>query len=330
MELDKVPILDCSDIAGPLEEVQDKPGFDSFTEKLGAAMSGIGFVYLVNHGVNPDTVENLYSISREFFELPQEVKSKYKKEDAVEVFQGYQGPEDEILTEDENRGGGTDQKECWDYWGLEALDEKNFPSETPGFKSAFDACREPMIELSKKLFRAFAAYLKLDDPEFFIKRHRALDDQRIRTQTVFRSNYYMAMEPGKTFPEDSMRLTEHMDWGTITFLFQDSTGGLEAKNTNGEWISVTPVKNALILNAGLMLEMWSGGHFPATPHRVRLVPELACQLRQSLAYFIQPDGDSNCIPVVPEKPTWNPSYPKVDKETHYEYFQARVRATRAY
>jgi len=140
----------------------------------------------------------------------------------------------------------------------------------------------------------------------------------------------MAMEPGKTFPEDSMRLTEHMDWGTVTFLFQDSTGGLEAKKTNGEWISVTPVKDALILNAGLMLEMWSGGHFPATPHRVRLVPELACQLRQSLAYFIQPDGDSNCIPIVPEKPTWNPSYPKVDKETHYEYFQARVRATRAY
>jgi hypothetical protein len=61
-----------------------------------------------------------------------------------------------------------------------------------------------------------------------------------------------------------------------------------------------------------------------------MVKETALTLRQSIAFFVQPDGDSNCIPLVPEKPTWQPAYPKVDKETHFEYFKDRIRGSRAY
>jgi isopenicillin N synthase-like dioxygenase len=64
--------------------------------------------------------------------------------------------------------------------------------------------------------------------------------------------------------ENVMRCTEHQDWGTITFLYQDHVGGLEAKMTNGQWVPVKPVKDGIVLNAGLILEMWSGGLFPAT------------------------------------------------------------------
>jgi hypothetical protein len=61
-----------------------------------------------------------------------------------------------------------------------------------------------------------------------------------------------------------------------------------------------------------------------------LLRESAGKLRQSLAYFIQPDGHSNCVPQVAEKENWKPMYPKVDKETHFEYFKERVRGSRAY
>jgi isopenicillin N synthase-like dioxygenase len=329
MAKSEIPTLDLSQISGPLQEVKNKPAFQKFTQELGDAMSGVGFVYLVNHGIDPKIMGSIYEKSRQFFQLPKEAKSKFKKVDAVEMFHGYTPPEDENVGELETHNA-SDRKEAWDCWGLESMDEANYPSEIPGFKNAFDQCKKELAELTKKLLRAFAIYLKLDDPDFFIKRHRAIDDQRIRSHNVIRSNYYMPMEPNAELPKNGMRLGEHMDWGTMTFLFQDETGGLDAKKADGSWIPVPPMKDSIILNAGLMLEMWSGGHFPATPHRVRLVETHAYKLRQSVGYFIQPDGDSNCVPLVPEKPTWNPTYPKVDKETHYEYFQDRVRATRAY
>jgi isopenicillin N synthase-like dioxygenase len=323
----QIPILDCSKISGLLELVQTTPEFQKFTKEFGDAMSDVGFVYLVNHGVDPQIIEAIYAKSRDFFQLPKEVKAKYKKVNAAEVFYGYTPAGDENVAEGQKV---IDRKEAWDdTWGLESLDEANYPSEVPGFKTAFNECRTALAELTKKLLRALALYLKLDDADFFIKMHRALDDDKIRSFNVMRSNYYMPLEDEK-IPEGAMRLGEHMDWGTLTLLFQDTTGGLDAKKADGSWIPVPPIKNSIILNAGLMLEMWSGGHLPATPHRVRLVEDRGYKLRQSVGYFVSPDGDSNCVPLVPEKPTWNPTYPKVDKETFYEYFQQRVRATRGY
>lgn len=110
------------------------------------------------------------------------------------------------------------------------------PVEVPGLKPAIYDMRSSLIKLSKKLFLCFGHYLKLEDPDFFLKRHRALEDPDIFSHTVIRTNYYMALDPKEEFPEDTMRLTEHNDWGTLTFLVQDSVGGLEAKKTDGTWI----------------------------------------------------------------------------------------------
>jgi isopenicillin N synthase-like dioxygenase len=63
---------------------------------------------------------------------------------------------------------------------------------------------------------------------------------------------------------------------------------------------------------------------------VRLIKDDANKPRQSIGYFIQPDGDVHCVPLVPEKKDWNPQYPKVDQQTHFEYFKDRVRGSRAY
>jgi isopenicillin N synthase-like dioxygenase len=52
----EVPVLDCSKIAGPYERLESAGGFLEFMKQLGDAMSGVGFVYLVNHGVDPKIV----------------------------------------------------------------------------------------------------------------------------------------------------------------------------------------------------------------------------------------------------------------------------------
>lgn len=66
-------------------------------------------------------------------------------------------------------------------------------------------------------------------------------------------------------------------------------------------------------------------------HRVRLLKDKLTAIRQSYGFFIQPDGDSNCLPLVEEKKEWKPMYPKMEKdENHFEYFRERVRGSRAY
>jgi len=56
MTTSSVPILDCAAIAGSLEDVENKAEFKEFIKNLGDAISGIGFVYLVNHGIPHEIV----------------------------------------------------------------------------------------------------------------------------------------------------------------------------------------------------------------------------------------------------------------------------------
>jgi len=257
-----------------------------------------------------------------------EVKKTYTKKDPLENFNGYTQADEERVAEN-NYSQGKDYKEAFDFWGPEMLKDGSYPREVPGLKEAITKFRLALTPLCKKLFYCFARYLDLEDLEFFNNQHKAIEDLNILSHNVIRTNYYMPLGPEQVpSSEDALRLGEHNDWGSVTFLVQDDIGGLEAKMSNGDWVPVPPIEGSIVLNAGLMLEMWSGGHFPATWHRVRLLKPKASILRQSLGYFIQPDGNVNCVPLIEEKENWVPIYPKVDTETHWEYFKTRIRATR--
>jgi len=53
---ERIPVLDCAEIAGTLEEVKGTASFRNFAEKLGNGVRDAGFVYLVNHDVQNETV----------------------------------------------------------------------------------------------------------------------------------------------------------------------------------------------------------------------------------------------------------------------------------
>jgi hypothetical protein len=59
-----------------------------------------------------------------------------------------------------------------------------------------------------------------------------------------------------------VRGSVHTDFGTITLLAQDSVGGLLAQKLNGEWVSVPPIANSVVVNVGDMLQMWSNDTLP--------------------------------------------------------------------
>jgi len=99
-------------------------------------------------------------------------------------------------------------------------------------------------------------------------------------------------------PDGSARYVmtgEHTDSGFITLLWQDDTGGLQAKAPGESWRDVPPAEGGLVVNFGQMLGDWSGGRIKATPHRV--LGGLAERI--SVPFFFEPAVDAVIAPLTP-------------------------------
>lgn len=94
-----------------------------------------------------------------------------------------------------------------------------------------------------------------------------------------------------------VRLDSHKDLSTITLLSQDALGGLEVWDRHKkEYVSVPVLEDALLINAGLFLEKWTGGLLEATPHRVR--SSRNGDNRCSIVFFALPDHDARIEPLL--------------------------------
>jgi isopenicillin N synthase-like dioxygenase len=73
--------------------------------------------------------------------------------------------------------------------------------------------------------------------------------------------HYPPVEAASVASAAVARMPAHTDWGSVTMLFQDDCGGLEVENPHkpGQFITATPIKNALVMNVGDLLMRWSNG-----------------------------------------------------------------------
>lgn len=114
------------------------------------------------------------------------------------------------------------------------------------------------------------------------------------------------------------RISPHTDFGSITLLFQDAVGGLEAEDQKAKGV-FRPVEageiDEMILNAGDCMQFWTGNRIPAARHRVHAPPakpapgpdrvqvadpNQVLPERFSVAFFTTPDRDASLQPLNPE------------------------------
>jgi isopenicillin N synthase-like dioxygenase len=78
----------------------------------------------------------------------------------------------------------------------------------------------------------------------------------------------------------------HKDITVVSILDPDPVGGLEVRTRDGTWVEAGCPGDALLVNVGDLLEVWSGGRLVSTPHRVAN-PDGA--ERYSAPFFVVPN-----------------------------------------
>jgi isopenicillin N synthase-like dioxygenase len=277
--MDVLPIIDL----GSSRE-GDGVSLTRIVAEVGAASRGVGFFYVVNHGVDPELIVKAFAQSHDFFGLPVADKRKL----AIETIGGNRGYSG-LLHEALDPARGPDMKEAFNV-GLElAADDPellagapfrslNAWPGVPGFRetllSYYDAC----AGLGARLHRAFASDLGVSR-DFF-------DEKFDRPMATLRLLHYPAPPRAAAAPTGA---GEHTDYGNLTLLATDDVGGLEVRTRAGQWIEAPVVPGAFIVNIGDCLMRWTNDVYVSTPHRVVNRSE---RERYSIAFFYDPNPDA--------------------------------------
>lgn len=107
---------------------------------------------------------------------------------------------------------------------------------------------------SSEILRAIAVGIGLEDEDHLVRNHSGHNNQ-------LRLLHYPSIPADAIESQAMARMPAHTDWSSMTILFQDDCGGLEVEDLGqpGRFIPATPVKNAIVMNVGDLLQRWSNG-----------------------------------------------------------------------
>ncbi|XP_033632130.1 2-oxoglutarate-dependent dioxygenase htyE-like isoform X1 [Asterias rubens] len=275
-----IPVIDFSAYRLSLTK-PDTTQFQKLVDDVHKALTTIGFFFMVNTDFPHEKVDELYQVSRKFFDLPSEAKQNPPI--AANGSHGYAHLERERINRDLPYG---DLKESFNY--SSATEDNEWPMESacPGFKTTNENFFELCVPLHDRVLEVMAHGLNLEDPLFFVKRHAKPN------RSCLRPLFYPSLDD-VTVKDQQVRCSEHSDLGGITMLFQQ-VPGLEVCKRGGGYDKVPLVEGGILVNIGDLMQRWTSDTYLATRHRVLLdgTPEERSQSRQSIAFFGNPSEEA--------------------------------------
>ena len=133
-----------------------------------------------------------------------------------------------------------------------------WPSWQPELRKVMLAYFDAVDVLNAALRRGFALALNLA-PDFF-------EDLFAQPLSRLKLNHYPPQYSPVT--EHNIGVVPHSDSGGFTILWQDEHGGLEIQSKSGDWVGAPPIEDTFVINLGNIMQIWTGGYFSSTPHRV--------------------------------------------------------------
>ena len=256
---------------------------------LFAALSEVGFGVIVGHGIDPSLIANMRTAVRHVFATPRETLAR----DLVRKgnYRGYVPLG--YFTPNSGKGKG-DQYEAWKLHHetpaddpIIALCDLYGPNVWPRID---DDVRTPVLAYWGAMERLCADMLRglIDEMGADTDYVMSCMEQPLTNMTLLN---YPPTEPTK----DVWGIHPHKDFNVLTVLAHDPVGGLEVMLRDGSWITADCPPEAMVVNVGDMLELWSGGRLISTPHRVF---NKSGGARQSFPFFYKPRWDVTIEPLV--------------------------------
>ncbi|CAN7737553.1 hypothetical protein D9M68_80290 [compost metagenome] len=277
----------------------------------------LGFFSVINHGIPQALIDESFRQTAKLFEIPMEEKLRHR---VGYHHQGYLPPKASILKSEAIRtkiaeNTKKDTNSAWLFMRNRTEDDpkvranvrhrglNQWPESLPEFRQTLFDYQLSMERLALKFLPIYARALELRADYF---------DSMFKAPEYYqRCAYY---HPEEHLDEGQYALAPHSDGSFLTLLPMTPVPGLQVMTPSREWLSVSYVKDALIVNTGQILNRLSNDRFIATPHRVVNPP----MKRYALTFFFYPDDDANVGPI-PEcvRPGDEVRY---DSRSFYDFF----------
>jgi isopenicillin N synthase-like dioxygenase len=243
----------------------------------------VGFFVAVGHGIEPQLIEDLRHVGLSFFDLDEETKLAY----TPPIGSGSAGyVRSEALSFSRGDASPPDLKESFTIHPVGRPgrpDTNRWPKEVLGFEAVTTRYYAEMERLAGRVMEIFAEALGLPTDFFAPKIDQSL--------SAVRMLHYPPLEvpplPGQ------LRAGAHTDFGSLTLLLiDDAPGGLQVRNTAGDWVDVPFQPGGFVVNLGDLMAQWTNDRWVSTLHRVVVPPIGPDSRRLSVAFFHQPNDDA--------------------------------------
>lgn len=301
-----IPIIDVGGLRS--SQLSDR---QKVAAEMSQACRKVGFFYIKNHGIPDATLAQTFAEAKRFFDLSLAAKVEVATAKS-KISRGY----DPLRTQTLDLNARPDLNESF-YIGLERGQDdplvqaglpnhgaNQWPQDLPGWQTRMEHYFARMMELAQQLSQGLALSLDLDEHYF--------DAMTDNPMPVLRLLHY---PPHPIAAEaDEFGCGAHTDWGFLTILLQDQTGGLEVLTAAGDWVKAEPIPGTFVINLGDMLARWTNQMYRSTLHRV--INRSGIE-RYSIPFFwdINYDAIVECLPTCCS-PAHPPKYAAIQAGEH--------------
>lgn len=248
-------------------------------ETMAKAGRTVGAFYIENHGLPRGLHERMFADAKRFFALSEPEKMDlFIGRDPSRYAGGYIPLCGETTQQRKDWHEALDVQPTVDTSGVvESPFASNLPlSRLPWLRDTLADAWPQLQELAYQVASGLALSLDLAEDYFRSAIREPLG--------VIRLAHYP--RPVGALPEDvGEGIGPHTDYGLLTMIEQDDTGGLEVQDGDGKWLSVPRRAGALVVVMGRVIQRWTNDRYRAALHRV-LIPR--GQARYSGSFFFEP------------------------------------------